>query len=257
VRTFLPFLLALAAEAPAPAAPPVIVAHRGLEAGVPENTLAALRRSVARGVAVIELDVRATKDGQLVILHDETLDRTTDCSGRVADLTLARIRSCDAGWPTHTGERVPTLAEALDFIKTTPARLLLDIKPGTPLDEVLKQVRGHGAEAKVLLGLRRASDVARARAKLPAVTTLGFMPAVTDAAEFARAGVHIIRLWSDWILADPSHIGRVKSLGPEAWIMIGRKLPKSSSQWRVLHIRILGAGPDGLITDRPELADRP
>ena len=245
---------------PAAAAPPrpvTIVAHRGLEEGVPENTLAALRGSVARGVAVIEVDVRVTKDGQLVMLHDETLDRTTDCSGRIAGLTLAQIKGCDAGWPTHSGEHVPTLGEALDYIKTGPSKLLLDIKLGTPLADVIKQVREHRAEANVIFGLRRSSDVARVRAELPSVVTLGFMPAVTDAAQFAQAGVHIIRLWSDWILVDPSHIGRVKSLGPQAWILIGKKLPQGASQWRALHRRMLATEPDGLITDRPELVDRP
>jgi glycerophosphoryl diester phosphodiesterase len=224
---------------------------------MPENTLAALRRSVERGVTVIELDVRVTADRQLIILHDETLDRTTDCTGRAAKLTLAKIRTCNAGWPTHNGERVPTLAEALEFITATRSRLLLDIKPGTPLDAVIRQVRDHRAETNVILGLRRASDVARVRAELPATTTLAFMPAATDAERFARAGVHIVRLWSDWILADPSHIGRVKSLGPEAWILIGKKLPQGASKWRALHDRMLSTGPDGLVTDRPELVDRP
>jgi glycerophosphoryl diester phosphodiesterase len=253
------FLLALLA-APAPATPlqPVtIVAHRGLVKGVPENTLAAFRQSVARGITVIELDVRATRDGHLVILHDPTLDRTTDCSGRIAELSLARIKACDAGWRTHSGERIPTLAEALAFIKPTPARLLLDIKPGTPLGSVIREVRSSGSAQKMIFGLRAAKDVARIRAELPEATTLAFMPAAGDAAAFTRAGAHIIRLWSDWVEADPAIVSRTRQLGPQVWIMVGRRLPSKPAGWRALHGRMIATGAQGLITNRPDLISAP
>lgn len=254
-----PFGLLLAglsciAAAPPPAPQPVtIVAHRGLAEGVPENTVTAFRQSLARGVAVIELDVRATMDGQLVILHDETLDRTTDCSGSLALLVLEKVRTCDAGG----GERVPTLAEALEFIRDKPARLLLDIKPGTPLGSVLAQIREHRAEFRTILGLRRVRDVARVRRELPGARTLAFMPEVADAQAFAAAGAQIIRLWSDWVEADPSHVVRTRALGAEPWIMVGRKLPATRDEWRKLHTRMIATGPRGLITDRPELISMP
>jgi len=230
-----------------------IVAHRGLAEGVPENTLAAFRQSADRGIAVIELDVRATRDGQLVILHDETLDRTTDCSGAIAQQSLGQIRRCDAGG----GERVPSFAEALIFIRDKPARLLLDVKPGTRLDQVIREIREHRAEAKVIIGLRRARDIARVRRELPGTTTLAFMPDVRDAPVFADAGAHIIRLWSDWVDADPALVGRTQALGPEAWIMVGRRLPAREREWRALHARMIASGAQGLITDRPELISSP
>ncbi len=251
--------LACLAATPA-AAPPravTIVAHRGLAEGMPENTIAAFRQSVERGLGIIELDVRTTSDGHLVILHDETLDRTTDCSGLLADLSLARIKSCDAGWPSHPGERIPTLAEALDFARDQPVRLLLDIKAGTSVPLVLKTVRDHNAEAKVILGLRRVADVTHARSEAPAVNVLAFMPALDDAREFAAAGAGIIRLWSDWVEADPEIVSRTQSLGPKVWVMIGRKLPKRDEEWRTLHARMIATGAEGLITNRPELISAP
>jgi glycerophosphoryl diester phosphodiesterase len=241
----------------APPAPITIVAHRGLAEGIPENTLAAFRQSIMRGVAIIELDVRVTQDGQLVILHDATLDRTTDCSGRLAEVALAKVRACDAGWPTHPGERVPTLAEALALVKATPVRLLLDIKPGTPLDRVFAEVRGQGAEANVIFGLRSVKEVARTRAELPHAATLAFMPEARDAAAFAKAGANIIRLWSDWVEADPALVARTGSLGPQVWILIGRRLPSNNEGWRALHARMMATGPQGLITNRPELISAP
>ena len=245
--------------APAPAAAQqhlAIVAHRGLEKGVPENTLAAFRQSASRGIKIIELDLRTTRDGHIVVIHDATLDRTTDCRGRVADTTLIALKRCDAGWPTHPGEQVPTFAEALAFVRNSPSRLLLDVKAAS-LDDVLRQIRHHHAEAKVILGLRSTKDIARARSELPGTTTLAFMPETTDAAAFAKAGAHIIRLWSDWVEADPGLVTRTRALGPEAWVMVGRRLPRKDREWRALHRRMIAAGAQGLISNRPDMISQP
>lgn len=237
--------------APAGAAPPqsvIIVAHRGLSEGVPENTLAAFRRSIARGVPIIELDLRVTRDGQLVVLHDAWLDRTTNCTGPAAAMALARVAACDAGG----GERVPSFADVLALVRDTPVRILADVKDGTPLPPVLEAVREQHAERQVILGLRRVNQVAPARTALPDTTILAFMPRVADAPAFATAGAHIIRLWSDWVEADPALVARSRALGPQVWILVGRHRPRTQSEWRALHGRMLQLGPDGLITDRPE-----
>ena len=247
--------LAVTAFAAPPRQPVTIVAHRGLAQGMPENTLAAFRHASAQGVAVIELDLRMTKDGHLVVMHDATVDRTTNGSGRVSDLTLAQIKALDTGGATHPGERVPTLAEALDFARSSPSQMLADVKPGTPLDSVIREARQQNAGPKLILGLRRAKDIAKVRRELPNVATLAFMPDVADAPAVAAAGAHIIRLWSDCVEADPTHVGRVRALGPKVWIMVGRRLPSRKSEWRALHRRMLAAGPDGLITDWPELVN--
>jgi glycerophosphoryl diester phosphodiesterase len=102
----------------------VVIAHRGSSAEAPENTLPAFEAAVRRGADAIELDVRLTADGAPVVIHDATLDRTTDRTGPVAALTLAELRSVDAGWHftpdagrTHPyrgrDARVPTLGEVL------------------------------------------------------------------------------------------------------------------------------------------------
>jgi glycerophosphoryl diester phosphodiesterase len=113
-------LLALVAPAAAVEMPDGgVCAHRGDNAIYPENTLAAFREAIWRGAQQIELDVDRTSDGQLVIMHDSTVDRTTDGSGSVSSFTLAGIKALDAGsWmgTRFTGERVPTLAEALSIM---------------------------------------------------------------------------------------------------------------------------------------------
>lgn len=104
-----------------PAAMPArgVAAHRGGPAHAPENTLAALRNAVRRGVHQVEFDVRRCASGEVVVMHDETVDRTTDGTGAVRDLSLAQLRALDAGRgfsPAFEGERVPTLEEALDAL---------------------------------------------------------------------------------------------------------------------------------------------
>ncbi|RKT86960.1 glycerophosphoryl diester phosphodiesterase [Saccharopolyspora antimicrobica] len=115
------------------------IAHRGASAYAPENTLAAVRLGVRMRADLVEIDVQQTKDGELVVIHDNTLARTTDAEQkfpdrgpwRISDFTLAEIRTLDAGsWkaPEFAGERVPTLAEVLDVLQRGPSGLLLEAK---------------------------------------------------------------------------------------------------------------------------------
>src|SRR3982750_2761264 len=95
------------------------VAHRGYSAVAPENTLPALAAGVLSGATFIEFDVRTTADGVPVVIHDRTVDRTTDGSGKVWELTLDEVGSLDAGsWfsPAYGGVRVPPLSEVLDLL---------------------------------------------------------------------------------------------------------------------------------------------
>jgi glycerophosphoryl diester phosphodiesterase len=95
---------------------PLILAHRGASAYSPENTFAAFDLAREMGAPAVETDVRVTRDGTLVILHDATVDRTTNGRGPVADLTLAEVKALDAGgWfdPRFAGQTIPTLAELL------------------------------------------------------------------------------------------------------------------------------------------------
>lgn len=88
---------------------PKIIAHRGASGQAPENTLAAFQLALQQQADGIELDVMLTKDGQVVVIHDDTVDRTTDGSGRVKNLTLAELQALDAG----NGEQIPALQEVL------------------------------------------------------------------------------------------------------------------------------------------------
>lgn len=110
---------------------PMVVAHRGASGEAPENTLAAFRLALELGAEGVELDVHLSAEGVPVVLHDALVDRTTDGRGPVRDLSLEALRGLDAGrWfaDRFSGERIPTLAEALALLR--PVRVIVEIKNG-------------------------------------------------------------------------------------------------------------------------------
>jgi glycerophosphoryl diester phosphodiesterase len=118
---------------------PAILGHRGALMLAPENTLAAFGMCLATGTD-IELDVWPTKDGELVVIHDDRVDRTTNGKGRVADLTLAEIKRLDAGSWFHedfAGERIPTLREALRHVVANERRATVVAINLKPVNEVV------------------------------------------------------------------------------------------------------------------------
>jgi glycerophosphoryl diester phosphodiesterase len=110
---------------------PLLVAHRGSSGSAPENTLASFRQAVADGADMIELDVRLSRDGHLVVLHDRTVNRTTNGRGKVWDLTLDELKALDAGsWfgKRFAGEHIPTLNDVVELL---PSDLPINIEVKT------------------------------------------------------------------------------------------------------------------------------
>jgi glycerophosphoryl diester phosphodiesterase len=111
---------------------PRLIGHRGAAGLAPENTLAAIRAGAAAGAPMVEFDAKLTADGHVILMHDDTLERTTDGVGPVAMHTLAQIRRLDAGrWfaPAFAGERVPTMAEALALVLELAIAVNIEVKP--------------------------------------------------------------------------------------------------------------------------------
>ncbi|HUV89759.1 MAG TPA: glycerophosphodiester phosphodiesterase [Anaerolineae bacterium] len=155
------------------------IAHRGASAAAPPNTLAAFKKAIELGADGIEFDVHFSADGVPVVIHDFTVDATTDGSGRVADLTLAQLKQLDAGTrfdPAFTGERIPTLDEVLEAVRGRRGwggELLLNVelKTTSPGDNGLERavitlVEQHSLSRRVLFSsfnpfsLRRAKRIA-------------------------------------------------------------------------------------------------
>lgn len=139
-----------------------LCAHRGAMSSHPENTLAAFREAIRCGAHMIEFDVQQTRDKQLIIMHDPTVDRTTNGKGKVSELTFAEIRRLDAGsWksPAFAGEKVPTLEETLGIMPFN-IWLNLHLKGG---DDVGRQVAEMVSKQKRLPQTLLACDAAAAK----------------------------------------------------------------------------------------------
>lgn len=221
------------------------VAHRGgIVAGSPENTIAAFRQAIRHGAEVIEIDLRGTRDGEIVIMHDATLDRTTNGKGRVGDRTLAELKTLDAGG----GERIPTYEEVLQLVAGSGVKLLLDIKESPLLDKrkAVRLTEKYGAALDVIVGPRNLDDLAAFRALNPNLRTLGFVATVRDIEPFAQAGVDIIRLWPEWIAADPGLVKKVHQLGRPVWSTVN-DAPRAEVE------KLIALGVNGILSDLPEM----
>lgn len=148
-----------------------LIAHRGESHDAPENTLAAFRLAWERGIRTVELDLRLTRDGHLVICHDADTKRTTGTPGLIAEQTLAELRGLDAGrWKGEqwAGERLPTMDEVLDILPAH-GRLWIEIKAGPatvpPLVDLL-QTRGVGPERFAVISFHD-EDLCEAKRLMP------------------------------------------------------------------------------------------
>lgn len=174
-----------------------ICAHRGGGATHPENTLPALREAVRLGAHMVEFDIALTRDGTLVLMHDATVNRTTDGQGKVLDLTLAELQRLDAGVKTHArfaGTRVPTFTEALAVLPRN-IWINLDFKADARFAGKSADAARRVAEILVAAGrveqsllAARGSDVAAARAVAPTLRICN-MDRKPDPADYVQAAI--------------------------------------------------------------------
>jgi glycerophosphoryl diester phosphodiesterase len=224
------------------------VAHRGYSAIAPENTLPALIAAVRAGATLVEFDVRTTADGVPVVIHDRTVDRTTDGAGEVTDLTVDEVRALDAGsWfsPAYAGIRVPLLGEVLALLSAS--RLLLEIKPPATLEQVkviLAMVAEHGLLARTVLQSFDPDIVRLAREAAPDVPRgLLRLRFAEDTVALARElGVAYVNPPVADVLADPATVMALTAAG----IAIMPWTANDIARWPEL----VEAGVAGLISDR-------
>src|SRR5258706_256063 len=155
-----------------------ICAHRGHSIGSPENTLPALHAAADLGATVAEIDVVLTRDREIVLLHDEIIDRTTNGHGRASDLDLSALKRLDAGtWfgPQFAGTPIPTLREALAAACSRNMGLLIEIKerqqPDTMIERLGDLLTSENAVDDVLVISFDHVSLVRLRSRFPAIRT--------------------------------------------------------------------------------------
>ena len=241
----------------------IVVAHRGASSQAPENTLEAFRLAVEADADAIELDVHLTADRQLAVIHDESLDRTTDRTGRVAELTMDQIREADAGATfvrpgdsgyafADRGLRVPTLPEVLAWLPDGIG-LVVEIKARAAADAVVEAVRGTSVRETGRLAVISFDEAAieRVRELDPQIRT-GYLlvptqpvePALVWATEHGHLGVFP---WEGDLGLDPLPImAQAQAFGREVGCYV------VNDPQRMQHLAACGLW--GFVTDVPDVA---
>ncbi len=259
---------------------PLNIAHRGARSLAPENTLAAARKAFEIGADMWELDVAASADGQLFVLHDDTLERTSNAAQlypdrrpwRAGDFTLAEIRRLDFGsWfnardpfgqiaagqvseaeqRAFVGERAPTLREALSFTREHDWRVNVEIKDhsGFPADRVIVEqvaalVAELGMTERVLLSSFNHAYLARAKAANPRLSLAALVetPQADPAGLLRRLGVPAYN--PDMALTRPEEVTRLREMGFQVYLWTVNEIEPMRAFAR--------AGASGIITDFPQ-----
>jgi len=237
--------------------PPLIVAHRDLLLHAPENTLANFRASLELRLG-FEFDVEKTKDGQLVCIHDDTVDRTTNGTGKVSELTLEEIRRLDAGsWfdPKFTGEKVPTIDEVLKLLAEYSQHdvlIAVDLKAEGVEQDVVRLAETHKVLHKLLFIGRTISEP-QVRDRIRSVSKKAHTAAVANNSdEFSKA---LAASNADFVyfryLPPKGQMEACYVAGKRAFIAgitVSGNVPEN---WQ----RAVDVGIDGILTDYPlELA---
>lgn len=230
---------------------PFVIAHAACKGHAPENTLAGLRAALELGADGMEVDVQATADGVPVLLHDPTVDRTTDGQGEVAKMTLAQVKALDAGARQFegrfVGELVPTLAEALDLTRGR-ALMVLEIKQFDIEEQVLRVVRDLGAVNDCVVHSFLPQVVARCRALEPSLPT-ALLTSAADVTDWASLFAFALSLNAQGVSVFYPRV--------EAAVVRQAHLRKLSFfTWTVNEVedmrRLRDCGVDAITTDYPD-----
>jgi len=242
---------------------PRVMAHRGASGEYPENTMPAFRAAVEAGADYIELDVHCTRDGEVVVVHDDRLSRIASDDRLVAEVTMAELEAIDAAfnfardgarWPFRgQGIRVPRLAEVLQ--SWSELRFVVEFKPSDPAiaDAALEVVRRTRMDRRVLFASEHLLPIARARALAPQIPTnltaaeiLAFIQALSSGASPYAATGNALQI-------PPAHSG-VKLATPEV-VAAAHRNGLEVHVWTINEQaemeEMLSLGVDGIITDYP------
>jgi glycerophosphoryl diester phosphodiesterase len=234
----------------------MIFAHRGASAHAPENTLAAFELALTQNADAIELDVKLSADGQVVVIHDPTVDRTTGRKGRVKDLSLTQLRSLDAGAffsENYRGEKIPTLEEVFEAVGK---RIFINVELtnyNTPRDQLVETVcmlvKKFGLQKQVMFSSFLAANLSKTRAYLP---------------EVPRGLLALNGLLGAWARSFGFAFGKYQALHPYLKDVTPEQIQRVHRLQRRVHVwtvnaaedirRLFRWGVDAIFTDDPQLA---
>jgi glycerophosphoryl diester phosphodiesterase len=244
----------------------LVIAHQGGEGLRPSNTMAAFAHAVDLGVDVLEMDIHSTVDDVLVVMHDETVDRTTDGSGQIHSMTLAQLKMLDAGyyWTDDEGQTypyrgqgitVPTLEEV--FTAFPGMRMNIEIKQESPsiVEPFCQLLREHGLLDQVLVASFHETTISEFRSKCPGVAT-------SMVASEIRILYMLNLVFLGGAFQAPAEAIQVPEYSGNQHVVTKRFVSAAQGHnidvhvWTINEIddmeRLLNLGVDGIITDRPD-----
>lgn len=231
-----------------PGEPGVIIAHRGDSSIAPENTMPAFMSTTNAGAKYFEIDLRLSKDGVPVILHDKTVDRTTNGAGAVAELTIDDLRGLDAGsWFSHSFAEttVPTLDEALAFAAASGTNVVIEYKGAwgkTDISKTVAMINAAGLQGRVIAQSFNEKTVAHVSEVAPGLP-VGWLTQKINASIVATAQ----EIGADAV--NPRHAtARSVALAHQARLAVFVWTHDTDADWEAL----TSMGVDGIITNRPE-----
>ncbi|EYB68830.1 glycerophosphoryl diester phosphodiesterase [Deinococcus phoenicis] len=243
------------------------IAHQGGEGLWPSNTLLAYRNAAALGVDILDTDMHATRDGVLVLSHDETLDRLTDTRGRIADMTLAQVLAADAGYGLSLdggatfpfrgqGVRVAQLSEVLAAFPNMP--LTIEIKQAAPslAAPFCKALRDAGATGRVIVASFSDTAMNEFRAACPEVMTSMTEKELRPLVLLSKVGLSRLAPLPGRAAQVPVRSGNIEVVTP-AFVRAMHARGVAVQVWTVNDPaemrRLSRMGVDGILTDRPDL----
>lgn len=223
----------------------IVVAHRGSHLVKPENTVAAIEDAIRLGADYAEIDLRTTKDGHLILSHNETVEGRTNGKGRVQDLTWAEISKLEVKSTDGKSYRVPDFAEALNACKGK-INIYLDFKDADP-GQAYEQIKAAGMEKNVLVYLNKANHYADWRKIAPAMPLMSGLPeqvkTKSDLLEFGKT----MSLQAVDNAKDPVLISDLREAGVAVFLDA-----QSADENPVKWLKIINMGVQGMQTDHPE-----
>ncbi len=244
----------------------LVFAHRGGGGLFPENTLEAFKYSANLGVDVLELDIHSTSDGKIVVMHDAEVDRTTDGSGRVSEMTFENLRKLDAGFQFSSdggknfpfrgkGITVPTLDEVFDAFP----EMTFNIEPKQQTPSIIKplcsSLRERKMTGKVIVGSFRQEVIDEFRAECPEVATSASPAEVSQFLAMYKTGLGESYTPPMQALQIPENIGYLNIVSKD-FVETAHKLNLKVHVWTINETddmqRLLDTGVDGIMTDYPD-----
>lgn len=246
---------------------PLVIAHRGGDHLRPENTLAAFQHALELGSDVLEMDIRLTQDRIPVVFHDESVGRTTDGRGFVHEMTLAQVKSLDAGYHFRSpvsdrrfpfrgaGISVPTLEEVFQAFARVP--MIIEIKPRQKeaVDPVAALIERFQRWDITMVASFHGSVLQAARSRYPRMLTSASPAQVRNLWLLTRIGMGRFYQSEMWALQVPEFYGRLH-IADDRFVRAARYLGIPVHVWTVDEIdpmqRLIALGVDGIITGRPD-----